>query len=408
MADASPNDYDYDYDLDDESDGVGHLSIDEIQARRTEELEALRAYYGNDLTSSLSSEASPFTEADDVAVVEGMPVAGPWFLRIRHQPVDFATEGDPSSDNHGGRNRGDDRGLGIPTLEIRLPKSYPLGNTAPTPVLHNVMMNPDKKRQLLKELVEMYEVDVEVSILWGERCREELLQSDDPSDILLCNERDAEYNNNDEIGFLDDDEHDADNFHDNFHDDNHHTSVSGNNNDDNNNNNDDCSENKNDTTTYIPPTTKFNQPIRTFPTHVVNNPLHQRTIIRTRPFHPPKSGPGETMIGHAARVTSVEHVQWVLARLLFHDKKVAKANHNMFAYRFTTMEERRRRVADNDDDGEKGSGAKLAALLEMCKVDDVIVVVSRWFGGIHLGPARFKYIAGVGRDALVEGGFLKE
>mmetsp|Transcript_7017 Transcript_7017/g.14400 ORF Transcript_7017/g.14400 Transcript_7017/m.14400 type:complete len:114 (+) Transcript_7017:1-342(+) len=113
------------------------------------------------------------------------------------------------------------------------------------------------------------------------------------------------------------------------------------------------------------------------------------------------------MIGHAARVTSPEHVQWVLARLLFHDKKVAKANHNMFAYRFTEVTDgTKRRVADNDDDGEKGAGAKLAALLEMCKVDDVIVVVSRWFGGIHLGPARFKYIAAVGRDALVEGGFL--
>ena len=63
-------------------------------------------------------------------------------------------------------------------------------------------------------------------------------------------------------------------------------------------------------------------------------------------------------------------------------------------------------VSDNDDDGEKGSGAKLAALLEMSDTMDCIVVVSRWYGGIHLGPARFKHIASTARDALVESGLI--
>jgi len=40
---------------------------------------------------------------------------------------------------------------------------------------------------------------------------------------------------------------------------------------------------------------------------------------------------------------------------------------------------------DNDDDGEDGAGSRLAHLLEMRKEDGVLVVVSRWFGGIHLG-----------------------
>ena len=102
----------------------------------------------------------------------------------------------------------------------------------------------------------------------------------------------------------------------------------------------------------------------------------------------------------------MEHIQWALADLLLNDKKVAKASHNMFAYRFTN-EETGTLVSDNDDDGEKGSGSKLASLLDMCNVDNVLVVVSRWFGGIHLGPARFKWIAWVAREGLVQGGYLE-
>lgn len=45
-------------------------------------------------------------------------------------------------------------------------------------------------------------------------------------------------------------------------------------------------------------------------------------------------------------------------------------------------------VADNDDDGESGAGAKLAALLELMGANNVMIVVSRWYGGVHLGPDR--------------------
>ena len=46
-----------------------------------------------------------------------------------------------------------------------------------------------------------------------------------------------------------------------------------------------------------------------------------------------------------------------LAELLS-DKKVAKATHNMIAYKFHDADNGNRLVSDNDDDGEKGSGAK--------------------------------------------------
>ena len=48
---------------------------------------------------------------------------------------------------------------------------------------------------------------------------------------------------------------------------------------------------------------------------------------------------------------------------------------------------------DNDDDGEAAAGKKLAELLQMKKVDNVLCVVSRWYGGVLMGPDRFKCIA---------------
>jgi putative IMPACT (imprinted ancient) family translation regulator len=40
------------------------------------------------------------------------------------------------------------------------------------------------------------------------------------------------------------------------------------------------------------------------------------------------------------------------------------------------------------------------------EVNNVLVVVTRYFGGIHLGPDRFKHINQAARDALELGGFL--
>lgn len=57
---------------------------------------------------------------------------------------------------------------------------------------------------------------------------------------------------------------------------------------------------------------------------------------------------------------------------------------------------------DNDDDGEDAAGARLAHLLEMRKEDGIFVVVSRWYGGIKLGPKRFAHINNVARELLQE------
>lgn len=64
------------------------------------------------------------------------------------------------------------------------------------------------------------------------------------------------------------------------------------------------------------------------------------------------------------------------------------------------------RPTDNDDDGESAAGGRIAHLLQILDVFDVLVVVTRYFGGVHLGPDRFKHIGQAARDALETGGFL--
>lgn len=63
-------------------------------------------------------------------------------------------------------------------------------------------------------------------------------------------------------------------------------------------------------------------------------------------------------------------------------------------------------IVDYDDDGETQAGARLKHLLEILELENVLVVVSRWFGGTLLGPDRFKLINQAARDALELGGFL--
>lgn len=47
-------------------------------------------------------------------------------------------------------------------------------------------------------------------------------------------------------------------------------------------------------------------------------------------------------------------------------------------------------------------------LLQDSNVRNVMVVVSRWFGGIMLGQARFMYITDAARGMLDQGGYLQK
>lgn len=117
---------------------------------------------------------------------------------------------------------------------------------------------------------------------------------------------------------------------------------------------------------------------------------------------------GETIVdrksvfqGHACPISSVADVRSFLA-LLLDDRKLIRACHNMLAYRITGDFT----IKDNDEDREDGAGSKMLHLMELTKAENVAVVVTRWCGGIHLGPDRFKHINACVRDALERGGFI--
>ncbi|XGW25440.1 hypothetical protein V3C99_006676 [Haemonchus contortus] len=107
---------------------------------------------------------------------------------------------------------------------------------------------------------------------------------------------------------------------------------------------------------------------------------------------------------HLARVNSKEEVKLVLDRLL-ENSKISRATHNMYAYRITEVRNGREiRLHDCFDDGETGASSKMLELLEKMNVTNVLVIVSRWYGGIHLGPDRFRHINNLTREIVAKHG----
>uniref|UniRef100_UPI0037E93770 protein IMPACT n=1 Tax=Semicossyphus pulcher TaxID=241346 RepID=UPI0037E93770 len=106
---------------------------------------------------------------------------------------------------------------------------------------------------------------------------------------------------------------------------------------------------------------------------------------------------------HLAPVVTPRQVKMVLEKL-HENKKIASATHNIHAYRIY-CEDKNSFLQDCEDDGETAAGGRLLHLLQILDVRNVLVVVSRWYGGILLGPDRFKHINNCARNILVEEGF---
>lgn len=111
-------------------------------------------------------------------------------------------------------------------------------------------------------------------------------------------------------------------------------------------------------------------------------------------------------VARAAAATRPEEARRFVAHLLATDKRVARATHNMTAWRMRG--EGGTVYQDCDDDGETAAGGRMLHLMQLMDVWDVVVVVSRWYGGVQLGPDRFRMINQAAREALVAGGFVRE
>ncbi len=117
-------------------------------------------------------------------------------------------------------------------------------------------------------------------------------------------------------------------------------------------------------------------------------------------------------LARACTAKSAAKAKVYIAHLLSTDKRVAKATHNITAYRIRSPSSSTHAAEitfqDCDDDGETAAGGRLLHLLHVMNVWDVVVVVSRWYGGVKLGPDRFRLINTAAREAIVAGGWTDE
>jgi hypothetical protein len=134
---------------------------------------------------------------------------------------------------------------------------------------------------------------------------------------------------------------------------------------------------------------------------------------------PPITEKKSIFLARCAPVSSPAQARTYLAHLLATDKRVARATHNITAWRIrgspgpngtgtgTGSNNSSGTVyQDCDDDGETAAGGRVLHLMQVMDVWDVMVVVSRWYGGVLLGPDRFRVINSAARGALVLGGFV--
>ncbi|EFX02512.1 impact family protein [Grosmannia clavigera kw1407] len=119
-------------------------------------------------------------------------------------------------------------------------------------------------------------------------------------------------------------------------------------------------------------------------------------------------------VARCAPVSSPAQAAAYLQHLLATDRRVRTAAHNMTAWRIRGIPSSTNTTAaaitfqDCDDDGETAAGGRLLHLMQLMDIWNVMVVVTRWWGGHKLGPHRFALINQAARDAFVRAGLVPE
>ncbi|TRX90862.1 hypothetical protein FHL15_008266 [Xylaria flabelliformis] len=112
-----------------------------------------------------------------------------------------------------------------------------------------------------------------------------------------------------------------------------------------------------------------------------------------------------TFIVRATSLTEPSKRQSVLQSLFAAIPSLESATHNAWAYRVkvptnlfnaTTIRE------ESFDDGESGCGSFLLKNMQEMNAVDTLVVMTRWYGGVMLGPDRWRIMRTCLRDALSE------
>ena len=114
-----------------------------------------------------------------------------------------------------------------------------------------------------------------------------------------------------------------------------------------------------------------------------------------------------TFLAHVAPVSSPEQARLYVRQLLASDRRIRSATHNMTAWRIRGPGGSVS-YQDCDDDGETAAGGRLLHLMQLMELWDAMVVVTRWYGGVKLGPRRFAVINAAARDGFVRAGMVSD
>lgn len=111
-----------------------------------------------------------------------------------------------------------------------------------------------------------------------------------------------------------------------------------------------------------------------------------------------------TFVARATNITDPSQRPKLLKSLLEAQPGLRTASHNVWAYRIRASDKaisNHPREASHDD-GESGAGDLLVRILRETNAIDTLVVMTRWYGGVMLGPDRWRLMRNVTNQALSE------
>ncbi|KJZ78625.1 hypothetical protein HIM_02016 [Hirsutella minnesotensis 3608] len=111
------------------------------------------------------------------------------------------------------------------------------------------------------------------------------------------------------------------------------------------------------------------------------------------------SSKGSVFIAHAATLTSAAQRASLMQQLMTEKPDLETATHNAWAVRAGYGKSPLVQEASFDD-GESGCGDFLLGVMREADVKNAVVVLTRWYGGVMLGPDRWRLMRECANDAL--------
>ena len=107
-----------------------------------------------------------------------------------------------------------------------------------------------------------------------------------------------------------------------------------------------------------------------------------------------------TFVARSIPITSTSQAKSLIQTLLATHPDLASASHNITAFRVLSQSPHGPILEESNDDGENGGGKHLLSVMQSDNIVGMLLIVTRWYGGIMLGTDRWRIMSQVSRDAL--------